>query len=66
MKDAVAAARANGEPMSSAVRNIPELAQAVPAAELRALDDPSTYLGSAEAVRRRLLSDVPAPSAGDH
>jgi 3-carboxy-cis,cis-muconate cycloisomerase len=59
VKDAVAAAKANGEPLAAAVRNIPELAGAVSDTDLRALDDPAGYLGSAETLRRRLL-------AGDH
>ena len=59
VKDAIAAAKANGEPLAAAVRNIPELARAVSDTDLRALDDPATYLGSAETLRRRLL-------AGDH
>jgi 3-carboxy-cis,cis-muconate cycloisomerase len=59
VKEALAARRVTGETLAAAVRRLPDLAQAIPEADLASLDDPHAYLGAAETLRRRLLDGVP-------
>jgi len=46
----------SGQRLSAIVRATPALADAIADADLRGLDDPAAYLGSAETLRQRLLS----------
>ncbi len=55
VKAALEKAREGGTSFGAAVRAMPELAMHLSADDLRSLDDPSGYLGSAETLRRRLL-----------
>jgi 3-carboxy-cis,cis-muconate cycloisomerase len=60
VSDALAASRESGDTLAAAARAIPELASAIAAADLHALDNPRSYLGAAEALRRRLLASADA------
>jgi 3-carboxy-cis,cis-muconate cycloisomerase len=55
----IARARATGDPLPKVVRETPELAGVLSAADLQALDDAQSYLGMAETLRHRLLMTVP-------
>jgi 3-carboxy-cis,cis-muconate cycloisomerase len=55
VKAALENAREGGTSFGAAVRAMPELVMQLSADDLRSLDDPSGYLGSAETLRRRLL-----------
>jgi len=56
VKAALEKAREGGTSFGAAVRATPELASHLSAEDLRSLDDPASYLGAAETLRRRLLS----------
>jgi adenylosuccinate lyase len=56
VKAALEKARDGGTSFGAAVRATPELASHLSAEDLRSLDDPASYLGAAETLRRRLLS----------
>jgi 3-carboxy-cis,cis-muconate cycloisomerase len=63
VKDALARLRAEGGTLADAVRAEPELARVIADTDLRALEDPRAYLGSAETVRQRLIAAAsPAPA----
>jgi adenylosuccinate lyase len=55
VKAALEKAQEGGTSFGAAVRAMPELVMQLSADDLRSLDDPSGYLGSAETLRRRLL-----------
>ena len=56
VKDAVAAGLSSGQTLSAIVRATPQLAVALSEDDLKSLDDPTAYLGSAETLRQRLLA----------
>jgi adenylosuccinate lyase len=56
VKDALAAGVSSGQSLSTIVRATPQLAAALSESDLKSLDDPAAYLGSAETLRQRLLA----------
>ena len=55
VRDAAAGAAAKGQGFADALAAMPQVREALTAAEIASLTDPDTYLGVAEQLRRRLL-----------
>jgi 3-carboxy-cis,cis-muconate cycloisomerase len=58
LEDATRRALRERRRLAEVLADIPEVSGALPPEALRALDEPEGYLGSAEALRRRLLNSV--------
>jgi len=58
VQEALARARVRGTSLGEEVRAMQELARTLPEDDLRSLEDPSKYLGTAETLRKRLLQQV--------
>lgn len=56
VKDALEAGRHSGQRLSAIVRTTPQLSEALSESDLKSLEDPAAYLGSAETLRQRLLA----------
>jgi 3-carboxy-cis,cis-muconate cycloisomerase len=56
VRQALDAARARGQTFKQALADLPEAVAALSPQELETIEDPSAYLGAAEALRKRLLS----------
>jgi 3-carboxy-cis,cis-muconate cycloisomerase len=57
LREALDRTRLTRAPLRDVLRGIPEIAALLTDTELRAIDDPAGYLGSAELFRRRLLDE---------
>jgi 3-carboxy-cis,cis-muconate cycloisomerase len=66
LSDALASSSSKGGSLAEIVRSVPELAQVLSEADLRALGDPRAYLGAAEVLRQRLLASADEFQTGQH